>query len=318
MRGNESVQRRDEERTNVEMQVGDIVITNPARVLFERSSITKGELASYYDEIAPRMLPHVARRPLSLVRCPQGAASACFYQKHWTGALPTGVKSIDIEESNGEMGQYVYVTGAQGLVSLVQFGVLEFHLWGSRIDDVEAPDRIVMDLDPAPDVPWARVVDAAFTIREVLQACELESWVKTTGGKGIHVVTPIARHSTWEEVREFARLLASRLVATDPRGLVDVASKAARPGRIFIDYLRNSRGATAVAPWSTRARECGPISVPRSWRELRAMQTLPTTCLTEVWEVAAKQRVDPWADMTASRQRLTKRVLDALRAPRAR
>jgi len=300
------------------MQVSNIVITHPERILFERSSITKGELASYYDEIAPRMLPHVANRPLSLMRCPQGAASPCFYQKHWTGALPRGVKSIDIVESDGERGQYVYVSDAQGLVSLVQYGVLEFHLWGSRVDDVEAPDRIIFDLDPAPDVTWHRVVDTAFTVREVLQACELESWVKTTGGKGIHVVVPIVRRSTWEEVREFARMIASRLVATDRRGLVDVASKAARPGRIFIDYLRNSRGATAVAPWSTRARECGPISIPRTWRELRAMKTLPVPCLAEVREVAAKRRVDPWADMAASRQRLTKRVLQALRDQKSR
>jgi len=299
-----------------ETWVADVVITHPDRVLFADSSITKGELALYYDAIAPRMLPYVANRPLSVVRCPQGAASAasaCFYQKHWTGVLPKGVKAIDITESDGATGRYVYVSDAEGIVSLVQYGVLEFHLWGSRVDDVDAPDRIVIDLDPAMDVAWARVVETAASIGELLRVCKLQSWVQTTGGKGVHLVVPIARHSTWDDVRECSRLIASHIVSTNPAGLVDVASKAARPGRIFIDYLRNSRGATAVAPWSSRARACGPISIPRSWTELLEMKTRPSTCLSDVWNELSKSTVDPWATMAASRQRLTKRVLQALR-----
>jgi len=291
--------------------VEGITITHPDRVVFEQSSVTKGQLAEYYAAIAPRMLPYVANRPLSLVRCPQGSASGCFYQKHWPGTLPDGVAMVDIAESDGTSSPHVYVRDARGLVALVQHGVLEFHVWGARVDNVEAPDRIVFDLDPADDVPWSRVVKTAFVVRELLQACGLESWVKTTGGNGIHVTVPIARRSSWDDVHEFVRLLTSQLVAADPSGLVDVASKAARPGRIFIDYLRNSRGATAVAPWSTRARDCAPISIPRSWNALRAMTTRPVCCLGGV-ELVIKQRVNPWAAMLISRQSLTTRVVRVL------
>ncbi len=299
-------------RRSTTRTVEGIVITHPDRVLFAKSPITKGQLAEYYAAIAPRMLPYVANRPLSVVRCPQGSASGCFYQKHWTGALPDGVETVDIAESDGTSSPYVYVRSARGLVALVQYGVLEFHLWGARVDDVDAPDRIIFDLDPAPDVAWLRVVDTAFKVRTLLTVCGLESWVKTTGGKGVHVTVPIARRATWDEVREFVRLLTSQLVAADPAGLVDVASKAARSGRIFIDYLRNSRGATAVAPWSTRARDCAPVSIPTSWRALRAAKVPPTSCLAD-GELGTARRADPWSGMLASRQRLTTRVLGALR-----
>jgi len=294
------------------MNVLGVTITHADRLMFADSTVSKGELASYYANVAPQMLPHVACRPLSVLRCPAGADGACFYQKHWTGALPDGVGTIDIVEADGQVAPYLYVRSAKGLVSLVQFGVVEFHCWASRIDLPDSPDRVVFDLDPSPDVAWSRVVQTANRLRMLLLSYELQSWVKTTGGKGLHVVVPIARRATWEQVSRFSRLITSQLVHTNPTGLVDVAAKAARTGRIFIDYLRNVRGATAVAAWSTRARSDAPVAVPRSWRSARAMRHPEPFSLALAMTTANRQRVDPWAGMLTCKQRLSQHIIDTL------
>jgi bifunctional non-homologous end joining protein LigD len=287
------------------MQVAGIGLSNADRVLYPGQGLTKLDLAAYYEAIAPWMLPHVAGRPLSLVRCPGGRAKACFYQKHWSGRLPEALGTVDIKEGSGATGVYGVVRDAAGLVSLVQHGVLEVHIWGARADRVESPDRISFDLDPAPGVSWARVRAGAERLRDLLDEVGLESWLKTTGGKGLHVVLPVARRSSWAEVSAFARAVAERLVAEEPERYLSKASKSARAGKIFVDWLRNTRGATVIAPWSTRARDGAPVSAPIPWNDLAALQSAEQFSVENVPALVARLKKDPWAEMLRSKQRLT-------------
>jgi bifunctional non-homologous end joining protein LigD len=294
------------------VMVAGVTLSNPDRVLYPDQGITKRELAEYYVRVASRMLPHVANRPLSLVRCPQGQPGACFYQKHWTSTLPLGLEEVRIEEESGDRAPYVAVRDLQGLVSLVQHGVLEVHPWGSRVDTLERPDRVVFDLDPAPDVAWPQVVLVARRVRALLEACGLKSWVKTTGGKGLHVVLPIVADITWNDLHDFVRLTTARLVADDPEGLVDVASKAARANKIFVDYLRNGRGATAVAPWSTRSREGAPVAMPVSWLQLDELTGGDAIRVATVESWLRTHRADPWASLLRHQQHITESVMEKL------
>jgi bifunctional non-homologous end joining protein LigD len=305
-------------RDNAPVIVDGVTITNPDRVLYAEQGITKRTLAEYYVQVVSRMLPHVVDRPLSLVRCPQGQGGTCFYQKHWPNTLPAGVDTVDVREESGKREPYVVVRDGQGLVSLVQHGVLEVHTWGARADDIEHPDRVVFDLDPAPDVPWNRVVATARRLRALLTACGLTSWVKTTGGKGLHVVLPIAPDISWSDLHDFVRLATARLVADDPHGLIDTASKSARTGRIYIDYLRNGRGATAVAPWSTRAREGAPIAVPISWTQLERLDRGNGVSVADAGAWLSRFR-DPWVAMLRHEQHVTEAVMaQLLMEPRPR
>jgi bifunctional non-homologous end joining protein LigD len=292
--------------------VAGVTLTHPDRVLYADQGITKQSLAEYYVRIASRMLPHVVGRPLSLVRCPQGQGGACFYQKHWTATLPAGVEQVMVREESGEQAPYATVRDVSGLVSLVQHGVLELHTGGGHADDLDHADRAVFDLDPAPDVPWARVVRTAVTLRELLKRCGLRSWVKTTGGKGLHVVVPFDPPISWNDLHDFARLATARLVADDPEGLVDVASKAARTGRIFVDYLRNGRGATAVAPWSSRARAGAPVAVPVSWAQITTLAGGDEVHVGDVRAWLASHRSDPWTSLLRARQPITEAVMERL------
>jgi bifunctional non-homologous end joining protein LigD len=199
-------------------------------------------------------------------------------------------------------------------VSLVQHGVLEFHLWGARADNVDAPDRITFDLDPAPGVGWARVREGARALRELLDGIGLASWIKTSGGKGLHVTVPIDRRSTWAEVSAFARGVAAHLARENPRRYIATASKAARKGLIFIDWLRNTRGATSIAPWSTRAREGAPISAPISWDQLDDLKSGEQFRLKNVLTLVRGRGSDPWASLLGARQRLTRAMIDELAA----
>lgn len=292
--------------------IAGVSLSNPDRVLFPDQGITKRALAEYYVRVASRMLPHVAGRPLSLVRCPQGQGGACFYQKHWTTVPPDGVEIVEVREESGDRAPYLAISDVQGLVSLVQHGVLEVHCWGAHRNAIERPDLVVFDLDPAPGVPFTRVVQTAKAVRSLLKACKLRSWVKTTGGKGLHVVLPIVPDITWEDLHDFARLTTARLVADDPEGLVDVASKAARTDRIFVDYLRNGRGATAVAPWSTRSREGAPVAVPVSWEQIDTIDAADSVRVGTAASWLRAHRADPWARMHASRQHITEQVMERL------
>jgi len=296
------------------MTVAGVQLSNAERVLYPEQGLTKRDLAAYYDAVAPWMIPHVASRPCSLVRCPEGREKTCFYQKHWSGAPPTGVDTVAIKEARGTTRAYPVVRDVRGLVSLVQHGVLELHLWGARADDVDAPDRLTFDLDPAPGVAWARVREAAKALRELLASVGLATWIKTSGGKGLHVTVPIDRRSTWDEVSVFTRGVAARLARESPRRYIATASKAARTGRIFIDWLRNTRGATSVAPWSTRAREGAPISMPLSWDQLDDVKSGGQFRLVNVEAFVRHGGGDPWAALLGARQRLTRAMIEGLAA----
>lgn len=250
-----------------------IKISSRDRVVFPEAKITKGDLADYYAAIAPLMIPHAARRPISLVRCPQGRGKACFFQKHDSGSFGEHVHQISIREKDGGHEDYLYIDDSDGLLACVQMGTIEFHGWVSQTDDVEQPDRMVFDLDPDEQLTFADVKKAALDIRGHLADIGLVSFAMLTGGKGIHVIAPLDRGHDWDEHKGFARHFAEALAIAEPGRFVATMSKAKRKGRIFIDWLRNQRGSTAVMPYSARARAHAPVAVPISWEELSSIDS---------------------------------------------
>ncbi|MGP1355111.1 DNA ligase D [Roseicyclus sp.] len=250
------------------VEIAGISVSSPAREVYPQAGLTKREVAEYYAAVADRMLREAADRPLSLVRLPEGLAGERFFQKHRGRGWPDAVKSVAIEEAEGKRADYMYVTDAAGLVGAVQMGTLEFHIWGARRDRLDRPDRMVFDLDPDEGLPFAGVARAAADLRDILGELGLPSWPLVTGGKGVHVVVPLRRVAGWDTVRLFARVFAQGLEAAEPERFVAGMSKARRKGRIFVDWLRNDRGATAIAPFSLRARPGAPAAVPVSWEEL--------------------------------------------------
>ncbi len=291
--------------------VAGVRITHPDRIVFPEAGLTKLDLARHFERVAPVLLPHVAGRPLSLVRCPAGSGKECFFQKHWTGKQPPALDTVPILQSDGKRHPYVVIHDVEGLVTLVQWGVMEIHPWGARADDPDRPDRIIFDLDPGPGVSWPDVREATAGVHALLDAIGLKSWLKTSGGKGLHVEVPIARRSSWDDVSDFARAVAEHMQAEFPDRFIAKASKAARRGVIFVDWLRNTRGATAVAPWSTRARPAAGVSVPLPWDELNALVAGDQFTLKTVR--ADPPRADPWQDLLNSRQSLTTAVRRKLR-----
>ncbi len=242
-----------------------VKLTHPDRVLWPDAGVTKQGLAEFYSELWPWISPHVVNRPLALVRCPGGVEEACFFQKHaWAGIGDSVIRSKDPED--GE--ELLAIKDVEGLLSLVQASVLEIHVWGATLDNIEKPDGITFDLDPDAAVAWPDVVSAAFEVRDRLKKLGLASFLKTTGGKGLHVYAPLKPHADWAAVKEFAHRLAVVMAKDSPRKYLAMASKKARSGRIFVDYLRNGRGATAVAAYSTRARAGATVSTPLAWDEL--------------------------------------------------
>lgn len=245
-----------------------VKISNRDRVIFPDSGHTKGDLADYYAEIAPLMLPFLGNRPVSLVRCPQGRARKCFFQKHDTGSMGDGVHHVPIREKDGGTEDYLCVADARGVLQCVQMGTIEFHTWGARAEAVERPERMIFDLDPDEGLDFADVKRAARDIREQLSHLGLASFAMLTGGKGVHVVVPLTPGHSWEEHKDFSRRFAEALTLAEPERFTATMSKAKRKGRIFIDWLRNQRGATAVAPYSARARSGAPVAAPIAWDEL--------------------------------------------------
>ncbi|AUX42837.1 DNA ligase D [Sorangium cellulosum] len=289
------------------VEVAGARLTNPDKVLYPGQGITKLALAQYYAEVADRMLPHVADRLLTLVRCPEGQGKPCFFQRHEAEGLSEAIRRTTVEEDDGKR-TYLYVQTAEGLVSLLQMGALEMHIWGSRVDRIEQPDRMVFDLDPAPDLPWERVAEAARTVRHLLETLGLRSFVKTTGGKGLHVVVPIVAQRGWDEVKPFTKAVADALVRYEPARYIATLSKAKRTGKVFIDYLRNGRGATAVAPYSTRARPGAAVATPISWDELDApLDPAAFTIETVPQRIATVD--DPWAELGSVRQSITSAMM---------
>lgn len=295
---------------NAAVAIEGVRLTNADKVLYAEQGITKQALAEYYVAVAEAALPHMARRPLSLVRCPEGSGEACFFQKHVGSGVPDQVRRVDIPDGAGtaehEKGSstYLWIDDRAGLVALAQMGVLEIHPWGSTIDRLETPDRLVFDLDPGPGVAWERVVAAAFEVRDRLAALGLESFVKTTGGKGLHVVVPVEPRHDWRVVKPFARAFAARMAEDAPERFTIAMAKKARGGRIFVDYLRNGRGATAVAAYSTRARPGATVSMPIAWSELGPRLDQREFSLVTVPELIARRRSDPWGKLGETRQEL--------------
>jgi bifunctional non-homologous end joining protein LigD len=264
--------------------------------------------AAYYAAVAPAILPHLASRPITMFRCPSGVAKTCFFQKHPGRLAPKSLRQIRVREK-AATGRYFIVDDVAGLVSLVQIGVLEIHAWGAKTDDLDHPDRIVFDLDPAPDVLWARTVAGAAEIRDRLAAFGLKSFVKTSGGKGLHVIAPLAPVAPWAVVKAFAKELAAAMAHDAPSAYTTALPKAERVGRIFIDYLRNERGATAVAPYAPRARPGAPVSTPLAWSELKP-DLAPAAF--NVHTVPSRLVADPWAGMTTLRQTIPDKALRRL------
>lgn len=287
-----------------ETTVAGVRISNPDRVLFPHDGITKLQLAQFYERIAGWILPQLRGRPLTLMRCPDGEGTGCFYQKHVTDQVHEAIDRVEVEEADGSA-CYMMANTPAALVAFVQLGVLEFHTWGATQDRLDRPDRMILDLDPAPDVPWPQVVEAALLIRTLLDELSLASFIKTTGGKGLHVVVPLERRHSWDEVKQFAKSLAGHMVRIVPGHFTDNMSKRARKGKVYLDYLRNGRGATAVAAYSTRAKPRAPISVPLTWDECSPELRSDRFTLHNIEERLSRLAKDPWAEYAKVHQHLT-------------
>ncbi len=291
-------------KQRAEAEVQGVRISHPDRVVDEESGLTKGGLADYYAAVADWILPHLKDRPLSFVRCPEGAGSACFYQRHLPAGIPSDVQPVHLTVK-GEEETFLSINDLRGLLALVQFGALELHPWGAPNDHIDHPDRLTFDLDPDEEVSWATVVETAFVVRDRLKKQKLSSFVKTTGGKGLHVVAPLDGGQDWETVKGFAHRFAAHFAEEQPDHFVAVMSKKARKGKIFIDYLRNERSATAVSPYSTRARAGIPVATPLSWTELSSEVDPRGFTATAVMERLKKVKKDPWAGFFTKRGKIS-------------
>lgn len=265
-------------------QAQGVAVSNPDRKLFP--GLSKRDLVGYYEVVADAMLPHIARRPLTLRRYPRGVTAPGFVQQHDNGGLPPPFKSIPIREAEGDVEPHLYIEDAAGLVAAAQMSVLELHGWGSRVGDPEAPDRLVFDLDPHSSVGFGEVVDAAFAIRERLG--KVASWPMLSGGKGVHVIVTLGEGPDWPTVARFAKRFADAMAGAEPDAYIAEMSKAGRKGRIFIDWLRNQRGATAVMPLSTRAKPKASVAMPVGWDQLREIGSADAFTVRRVLEEGFK------------------------------
>jgi bifunctional non-homologous end joining protein LigD len=263
------------------LSVSGIAITHPDRVISQTGQVTKGELAEYFAAVAPFILPHVARHPLSLLRCPSGVDGECFFQRNPGRGLGAHIQTFHFR-NNGKKFEYLYIEDEKGLLEVVQMGAIELHPWGASVDAIDFPDRMIFDLDPAPDVPFEAVKLAAQDLRERLQRNGLESVLKCSGGKGLHVTVPLACKNKWPEVKAFAGSLADEMVAATPEAYIGTMSKAKRTGKIFIDYFRNDYTATAIADYGVRARPGAPVALPLEWKELGKLKSAAQFTIRDV------------------------------------
>jgi bifunctional non-homologous end joining protein LigD len=280
-----------------------VALTHAQRTVFPGDGITKQDVANYYRAVAPLLLAEIAGRPLSVLRCPDGIASACFFQKHAGKGWGDHVRRIAVREKHGSK-DYVGVDDATGLLQLVQMNVLEFHPWGAQADAQDYADRLVFDLDPDESVPWRKVKAAARTVRDVLDGVGLRAFLRTSGGKGLHLVVPLAPPVPWAPAKRFAQDLADTLAADQPDTFVSVAGRGRRKGRIFIDWLRNSRGATAVASYSLRARPGAAVAMPLAWSELARLRSGDAFTLRNALQKIRRRKQDPWRELYGLRQAL--------------
>ncbi|CAN5378384.1 DNA ligase D [soil metagenome] len=301
--------------SNQTVSVAGVNLSHPSRVLFADIGFTKFDLANFYADIKDWILPHLANRPLTLVRCPNGGDKPCFFQRNATDAIDEKIERITIPSDSGDA-QYMMGNTLPALVSMVQIGVLELHTWGAHAPLLDKPDRMIFDLDPAPGLPWTNVIEAAQLLRSLLDDIGLRSFVKTTGGKGLHVVVPIKPEHGWDAVKNFSRGLAEHVAQVLPDRFTASMSKAKRGGKIFIDYLRNAAEATAVAAFSTRSRPGAPVSVPLAWEELSLDLHSDSYTVLNVRERLAGLKQDPWAEYFTLKQRLTAKMLGTFGPPK--
>ena len=294
-----------------EATVAGVTITHADRLVYAEAGITKRMVAAYYERVAPRLLPYIAGRPLSIVRCPEGAQAPCFFQKHVGEHAIAGIEVVQIKDSGGR-NPYLVANSATALVGLAQINALELHVWGAKAARIERPDTMVFDLDPDPGLSWPTVVAGATRTRDLLDTLGIAALVKTTGGKGVHLVVPLESRHSWDEVKDFAQSVALHLAQAWPEQFTASLSKARRRGKIFVDYLRNTRGATVVAPYSLRARALATVATPLAWNELNAQTPPGAFTLESVLERVARKK-DPWADYEQRRRRLTTAMRRALR-----
>ena len=298
-------------RRGVRVEVAGVSVSHPDRVLYPDEGITKLDLARYYERIADWIVPHVVGRPLTLVRCPTGLSSQCFFMKHSNVWAPPALRRVTIQEKT-KQGTYLVADNLAAVISLVQMDVLEIHTWNSRIERIECPDRIVFDIDPGPAVSFDEVRNAAQLVRRMLQAVGLESFVKTTGGRGLHIVLPLQPRAEWSECLTFARGLAEVIEAHDPERFTTRFAKAGRERKLLIDYLRNNRTNTSIAAFSARAKAHAPVSVPIAWSELTTRLDPASLTVKSVPTRLARARHDPWAEYGRTNQRLTRSMVAAV------
>jgi bifunctional non-homologous end joining protein LigD len=287
-----------------------IRISHPDRLIYPDLGISKIQLARYYEEIGDWIVPHVAGRPLTLVHCPVGLAAPCIYLKHAKAWGPNALRRVKIQEKT-KVGEYLVADSVEAVVSLAQMGVVEIHTWNSVIDKIERPNRIVWDLDPGPDVTWKQIVNAAGLVRAVLKTLGLTSWVKTTGGRGLHVVVPIKPARSVAQCLEFSRDVSEAIARTDPQLYTTTFAKVGRERKILIDYLRNNRTNTSICAFSPRARPGATVSVPLDWSDLNASPERWT--LTTVPRRLRRLRTDPWTQYWTAAQEISSTSLAAVR-----
>jgi len=298
--------------------VAGIGISHADRVLFPALHATKLDLARYYARIADWIVPHVVDRPLTLVHCPKGVprggahkGADCVFLKHAKAWGPSALRRVRIREKT-KVGEYLIADDAAAVVALAQMDVLEIHTWNARFANIERPDRLVIDLDPGADIRWADVVEAARLVRTLLGVLRLDSFVKTTGGRGVHVVVPLTPSADWGACLEFARAFAQSLVRRRPDRFTERFSKAGRTDKILVDYLRNNRTNTSIAAYSTRAKPDAPISVPLAWSELSVGKPPDRFTIATVPDRLARLRRDPWHEYWRTTQQIPRNAIAAL------
>jgi len=288
--------------------VAGVTLSHPDKLLYPEAALTKRLLARYYESVAERILPHLRDRPLSLVRCPDGWNTHCFYQKHADKSVNAAVDRVTVPEGKSTA-TYMAAGSVTAVVALLQWGVLELHPWGSRVPRLDRPDRLIFDFDPDDKLGWEPLAEAARLTRKLLEDLGLQGFLKSTGGKGLHVVVPIRPTLDWDQAKSFTRSIAELLVRAIPTRVTANLSKAERKNRIYIDYLRNAAGATAIAPYSLRARANAPVAMPIAWEELATDVRFDHFNLANVNERLASTAKDPWREFFSVRQAVTRAML---------
>jgi bifunctional non-homologous end joining protein LigD len=292
--------------------VAGVSISHPDRVMYANPRLTKLDVAKFYERIAGWIVPHLEGRPLTLVRCPDGLSGECFYMKHSKVWAPPALRRVKIQEKT-KVGDYLVADDIAAVVSLVQMDVLEIHTWNTCSEKVELPNRVVFDLDPGAGVPWRRVIESARLVRKMLKTVGLESFPKTTGGKGLHIVVPLVPRADWRECLEFSRAVAEAIVRHDPALFTTGFAKAGRERKILIDYMRNNRTNTSVAAFSARARPGAPVSVTLRWEEVTTALDPAAWTVGTVERRLSSLRRDPWREYWSCRQRLPAKATEAFR-----